>query len=95
MATYIIMYDINQEGEGYSEANKKLIDRIKELFSTYWHYLDSTWIVVTEDMDQKQIRNDLKEYLDENDELLVVKSGKDGAWHGFSKKASDWLVENL
>lgn len=94
MATYLIMYDLNKEGSAYSEANKKLTDRIKALFPTYWHHLDSTWIVVTE-LDHKQIRDDLWKYMDSNDELLVVKSSGVGAWNGFTTKASEWLVKNL
>lgn len=95
MATYIIIYDINKEGAAYAAANKVLTDRIKELFATYWHHLDSTWIVVT-DMDHKQIRDDLVNYIDTNDELLVTKSSGVGAWNkGFSAKAQQWLVNNL
>ena len=29
MATYIISYDLNKEGSGYSAANKKLTDGLK------------------------------------------------------------------
>lgn len=94
MATYLIMYDLNKEGAAYSAANKKLTDRIKELFGTYWHHLDSTWIVVT-DWNHKQIRDDLKGHMDDDDELLVVESSSVGAWHGFSDKASKWLKDHL
>jgi hypothetical protein len=94
MATYIISYDLNTEGPGYSAANKKLTDRIKELFPTFWHNLDSTWIVVTE-LTAVQIRDDLKRYIDKNDELLVVKSGGEGAWIGIKKTGSDWLKKHL
>lgn len=95
MATYLIMYDINQEGAGYSAANKALTGRIKELFDTWWHHLDSTWIVVT-DMTLAQIRDDLEKQIDSNDELLVVKSSGIGAWNfGFSEKARNWLQKNL
>ena len=95
MATYLICYDINKEGNDYAKANKRLTDRIRELFSTYWHHLDSTWIVVTE-MTHKQIRDDLENYIDEDDEVLVVKSSGAGAWNlGFSERARKWLKDNL
>jgi hypothetical protein len=88
------MYDINQEGVGYSAANEALTDRIKELFGTRWHHLDSTWIVVT-DMTAKAIRDDLKKKLDKDDELLVVNSGGEGAWSGFNDAGSKWLLKHL
>lgn len=94
MTTYLIIYDINQEGAAYREANKRLTNRIKELFNTWWHHLDSTWIVVT-NMTSEQIRDDLMRVLDSNDELLVVRSGNYGAWSGFSSKAGTWLKSHL
>lgn len=90
MATYLIMFDLNKEAAGYPTANQKLSDRIRELFATRWHHLDSTWIVVTE-MTAVQIRDDLKNYIDSNDEILVVKSASVAAWAGFDKNGSDWL----
>ena len=94
MTTYLICYDINKEGAAYSAANKVLIDAIKAKFTSWWHHLDSTWIVVT-DMTAVQIRNYLKQYLDTNDELLVVRSGQESAWCGFNEKGSKWLNDNL
>ncbi|MDQ1193882.1 hypothetical protein QE419_002648 [Brevundimonas vesicularis] len=94
MSTYLIMYDLNKEGAAYYEANKKLTDRIKEKFPIWWHHLDSTWIVVT-DLDHTQIRDDLKKYIDSDDELLVVKSSGTGAWTGFNGNGSGWLKKNL
>ncbi|WP_309086403.1 hypothetical protein [Chelativorans sp.] len=94
MTTYFIIYDLNKEAENYAKKNKAVRDRIKELFSTYWSHLDSTWIVVT-DMKAKAIRDDLKTLLDNNDELLVASAGGEGAWHGFNDKGSKWLKDNL
>ena len=94
MATYLIIYDINKEGAAYQAANKALIDKIKSLFSTWWHHLDSTWIVVT-DWSAAQIRDALQPYVDTNDELLVVKSGTESAWTGFNNKGSAWLHSHL
>lgn len=94
MATYLIIYDLNKEGAAYSATNKTLTDRIKKLFPTWWHHLDSTSIVVTE-WTAVQIRDDLRKLLDANDELLVVRSGREGAWHGFNDKGAKWLLDNL
>jgi len=94
MATYLIGYDLDKEGAAYSEVNKKLTDAIKALFPTWWHNLDSTWIVVT-DMSAAQIRDSLSSYIDSNSELLVVKLSGEGAWKGFNQKGSDWLKTHL
>lgn len=90
MKTYLIGYDLNKQGQDYT----RLIDHIKEKFPTYWHHLDSTWIVKT-DLTAVQIRNDIREFIDGNDELLVVKLDGEGAWAGINQKGSDWLKENL
>ncbi|KNY21703.1 hypothetical protein AKJ13_15835 [Methylobacterium sp. ARG-1] len=94
MATYIIGYDLNREGANYSARNKALTDRIKELFPTYWHHLDSTWLVVSS-YTAVQIRDDLGRFLDNNDELFVGTVGAPAAWKGFSQRGSSWLKSHL
>lgn len=94
MATYLIGYDLNKEGAEYTAANKRLRDKLGAMFPTYWRNLDSTWIVVT-DMTAVQIRDALRPFIDADDELLVLKSGREAAWTGFSQSASDWLKNNL
>jgi hypothetical protein len=89
MATYLIGYDLNKE-KNYPD----LIDAIKALSGTWWHHLDSTWIVVT-DKSAVEIRDALRKHIDDDDELLVVKSGGEGAWAGFNDKGSKWLKDNL
>lgn len=63
-------------------------------FGTWWHHLDSTWIIKT-DWTAVQIRNDLAQHIDKNDELLVVLLSGEGAWQGFNQSGSDWLKKNL
>lgn len=90
----IIGYDLNREGKNYAARSKSLLDRIKELFPTYWHHLDSTWFVVTS-MTPKEVRDDLRQFLDANDELFVGTLQREAAWHGFSEKGAAWLQKNL
>ena len=90
MATYLIGYDLTAKAEG---AYDELEEAVKQL-GRWWHHLDSTWIVVT-DKSTKEVRNALKPHLKSNDKLLVVKSGVEGAWTGFSDRASIWLKEHL
>ncbi len=89
MNTILIGYDLNKTGQDYST----LIEKIKT-FATWWHHLDSTWIVKT-DLTCVQVRDILKSLIDSNDELLVVKLTSEGAWCGFNEKGSKWLKDNL
>jgi hypothetical protein len=90
MSTYLIGYDLDKPGQDYSD----LIAAIKSL-GVWWHNLDSTWLVLS-DLDDKQIRDQLKTYIDTNDKLLVINvSGDAAAWYGFTDKGSQWLRDNL
>lgn len=90
MKTYLIGYDLNKSGQDY----KDLIDKIKATFSTWWHHLDSTWIVKS-DLSAVQIRNLLKPFIDSNDELLVASLSGESAWAGFNDKGSKWLKDHI
>jgi len=90
MATYLIGYDLNKSGKDYAA----LIEAIKKIAKNWWHCLDSTWII-KHDGPSVSIRDALSPYIDSNDELLVVKLTGEGAWIGFDKQCSDWLLNNL
>lgn len=90
MNTLLIGYDLNKSGQNYED----LIDAIKDM-GAWWHYLDSTWLVKTEET-HVTARNKLKHHLDSNDELLVINvTGDAAAWTGFSDSAGKWLKDNL
>lgn len=89
MDSILIGYDLNKLGQDYDT----LIEKIKSI-GAWWHCLDSTWIVKS-NYSCEQIRDFLKQFIDTNDELLVVKLAGVGAWNGFSKECSDWLRNNL
>ena len=82
MKTYLIGYDLNKQGQNY----EVLIEKIKAIGS-WWHCLDSTWIVKS-DYSAVQIRDFLKQFIDANDELLVVLLSGEAAWTGFSDECS-------
>jgi hypothetical protein len=56
--------------------------------------LDSTWII-RHPGSATTIRDDLKLYVDSNDEILVVKLSGEAAWCGFNKEGSSWLKKHL
>lgn len=89
MALYMVGYDLDKPGQDYSD----LIAAIKT-YGTWWHHLDSTWLIVTDDS-ALQIRDHLKQYLDSNDKLLVAVIGAPAAWYGFGDKGSEWLSKQL
>lgn len=95
MAIFMVGYDLH-EGEDY----KDLEDAIKA-YGAWWHHLDSTWLIKTENT-ARQIKNNLKQHLKAGDELLVMRYGKtesgDGAnasWFGFNESGKNWLKNNL
>lgn len=90
MKTYLISYDLNSPGQDY----ESLFSAIRELGSTWWHNLDSTWII-RYDGSAAQIRDALSPLLDPNDELIVVGLTGEGAWKGLTEKGANWLLKNL
>ena len=90
MKTFLIGYDLNKPAQNYPD----LINTIKKTFGTWWHHLDSTWIVKS-DLTAVQIRDLLKPHIDKNDELLVAGLTGEAAWTGFNTKGSTWLKDNL
>lgn len=89
MATYIVSYDLNAPGQHYSE----LYDYLKSS-GTWWHNLDSTWLVVTS-LSAAELRDGIQRHIDSNDKVLVVQTAGVGAWYGISESGSTWLKEQL
>lgn len=89
MKTYLVGYDLNRPAQDY----QALTAAIKE-YGTWWHHLDSTWIIKTDDS-AASIRDHLSAHLDENDELLVVALTGEAAWRGFNAKGAQWLRNNI
>lgn len=89
MSSYMIGYDLNKPGQDYTELHEAI-----KAYDNWWHYLDSTWIIVTNDS-AAEVRDNLKVHIDSGDELLVAKLSGEAAWTGFVKRGSDWLMEYL
>jgi hypothetical protein len=90
MRTLMIGYDLNRVGQDYNS----LITEIKSL-GRWWHYLDSTWLVVTNNT-HKEARDKLKAHIDKNDELLIIDvTGDAAAWTGFASSAEKWIHDHL
>jgi len=86
---YCVCYDLNTPGKDYAP----LIEGIKS-YGTWWHHLDSTWLVKKEGTTAAAIRNQLMTLVDKNDEVLVFPVGEDWAGAGFKEEAYKWLHTN-
>jgi hypothetical protein len=97
MSVFMIGYDLH-EGEDYED----LIDAIKGLTNSRWHFLDSTWFIVS-DSDAVTIRDTLKSHLRSpdnanGDKLLVVQTTTPtnrACTGAFSDNCRSWLKEYL
>ena len=90
MAQYLIAYDLKRPEHEYVG----LFDAIRATGSTHWHYMDSTWIVVST-QSALQITKALWTHMNKSDKLLVIEVTDKAAWAGFNEKSSDWLKSNL
>lgn len=87
MKCYIISYDLRND-RNYEDLYEAL-----RSYPKWARIVDSTWAVVTSKT-AVQIRDHLDQILDEDDRLLVVKSGTEAAWRNV-RCSNKWLKENL
>lgn len=80
MATVLITYDLHKPGQDYT----KLHEAIQGLGSTWWHFLESTWLVVTR-LSPSQVWDQLASSMDKGDNCLIVDVT--------SRAYSGWLPE--
>ena len=85
MNTYLISYDLVAPGRDYQlvyDYMKKFGERAKPLYTVYLVYTDKL---------ASQIRDELKNLVDTNDKILVIKVDT-SAWASFNLSTSaDWL----
>ena len=91
MAIYMIGYDLHPVKE---ENYDKLFAPLEAVGTGYWDCLDSTWLITTEKT-PAQIRNEITQYLKDNDRLLVMRYGGGAAWLGFKDECQTWLEDKL
>jgi len=86
---FLVGYDL-RSGQNY----ESLIQALKKAGSTWWHNLDSTWLIKVE-ATSAQVRDYLLPHIYENDRLLVAEIVP-GSWagYGFSVSAVNWLRNN-
>ena len=85
---YIVSFDLCMPGRNYESLYQTL-----KRFGQWGKLTESTWAVVSE-MNHVQIRDYLMQYLDKNDRLVVVLSGKAAAWNRVMAE-NQWVRENI
>lgn len=89
MTAYSITYDLSTSGkkdyEGLHEAIKQQGD--------WWHYLDSTWLVKTDETPSK-IWQRLKPHMDKRDDLLIIEI-RDNVSGWLPQKAWKWIHDHV
>lgn len=88
MKAYSITYDLKVPGKNYEQ----LYESIKQL-GAWWHYLESTWIVISNESSQ-QIWNRLSSSIDKNDFVLIIEVRKD-CYGWLPPDAWDWIQKNI
>jgi CRISPR/Cas system-associated endoribonuclease Cas2 len=89
MSSYIVTYDLMQQGQNYTSIRAKL-----KAYGTWCHLQGSVWIIATAQT-AMQIRDNLRACLDANDKLFVAKLTGEAGWIGHEKTVADWLHKNL
>lgn len=80
----LVTYDLIKPEKNYP----KLFEAIKS-YGSWAHALDSVWLVKTS-RSVGEIRDHLKQYVDSNDQLKVVRVS-DWATLNLPKKITDWM----
>lgn len=88
MHCYIVSYDLCQPGRDYNA----LYDALKS-FSNWGKLTESTWAVISE-YNCVDIRDYLMKFIDDNDRLIVIQSGKHAAWNRLLAN-NQWAIDNL
>lgn len=89
MRTYLISYDLGlpENHSSYIE----LASRIKSFHPNWARPVKSVWIVKS-DKNARQIRDQIKQGLDQNDKVIIVElKGSSWGTYNISKEVTDWL----
>lgn len=80
----LITYDLKRPVQNYAALHEEI-----KRGGTWWHHLESTWIIETTESPQ-QMYNRLVRHIDQNDRLLIIEV-KRNYWGWLTDKAWEWL----
>lgn len=85
----LVTYDLKRPGQDY----KAVHEAIKSCGSSWWHYLESTWLVESYQT-ADEIAAKVRQHIDQNDRLLVIGVTADSAgW--LPKDAWEWINSHV
>lgn len=85
----LITYDLKQPDRNY----EALYESIKQCGTTWWHYLDSIWLVRTE-LNPSQCYDRIRPNIDENDSMFIVEITGQQRQGWLPKDAWEWIKNN-
>lgn len=88
MALYQISYDLRKQ-----RNYQALFERIKA-YGNWCHALESNWVISTP-QSAVQIRDNLRQAMDGDDGLLVVRLMGEAAWYGLDETVGSWLKTQI
>ena len=84
---YLISYDLKAPNRNYDD-----LYAILKTAESWWHYLESTWLIYTSDgIEAWQMR--IKSAIDNNDSFIIVDVTKQPRNGWLPKKAWEWIRE--
>lgn len=85
----LITYDLKRPGQDYEE----LLKEIKNISGTWWHHLESTWLIKT-GISPNEVFSRLKKYLDSNDRMLVIDITNASRQGWLPAEAWEWIKKH-
>lgn len=85
---YIVCYDLRTPGRNY----ESLYEALKK-YSNWGKLTESCW-AITSPNNSSEICKNLLKYIDANDRIFVVLSGKEAAWNN-TMATNEWVKANL
>lgn len=91
MAVYWVNYDLKKQGQDYSRLNTYL-----RLRQDCKKVLESSFFVRT-NLTAEELVQEIRKYIDSNDQVIVVEVIKDAGWDGcgLSPDIRAWMEKNI
>lgn len=88
MHCYIVLYDLCKPDRNYNRLYLQL-----RSYERWGRLTESAWAIVTKKAFDS-IRDELRACIDDNDRLIVIRSGQQAAWTNVMA-SNEWLKDNL
>ena len=84
---YLITYDVN------SDDNYNLLEKELKKYDRWWHYLERTWIIISDETPQ-EIWSRIENKINKKNNLLIIEIRKESeGW--LPRNAWDWIKKNV